>query len=120
MFVTPVERLMAALRNEFDVRVATQLPRNHSGLFIRVDPAGSKSLTPASEQSLCTVQVYGDDLDSVLDLIYRVRFFLTDVVYSRDDNILWWAEETGPHNFPDPDTTEFYRWQLVGLLTTAF
>lgn len=119
MFVTPTERLLAAIRDEFGVKAATKLPRDYAGLFVRVDPSGPRPLSPVSEESLTAVQVYGDDLEEVLDLIYRLRFFLQDDVYTRDVNILWWGETTGPHEFPDPDTTGLHRWQLIGLLTTA-
>lgn len=120
MVETPVHLILEAIRSEFGVHVGTKVPTGKRDVFIRVDPGSSKPLSPVSDETLVTVQVYGLKLDRVIDLAFSVRRFLTDRISRVDDNILWWAEQSGPQSFPDPDRPDYSRWQIVGTLTTSF
>lgn len=119
MAVTPVERLIAALEPWLSVPVVTKVPREPPELFVRLDAGAPRAVTPATDNTLVAVQVYGADQDEVVDKILVLRLMLLDGVYVSDPNIVWWAEEAGPHEFPDPDDAAIFRWQLTGILTTT-
>lgn len=119
--ILPAERLLAAIRVRFPgVKAGIRLPRYESpgAVFIRVDPAGATKSTPVSEETMFAVQVYGADLEEVLETMGDLRDFLDRDVYVGDPSILWWSEMTGPHDFPDPDVDDVERWQLTGVLST--
>lgn len=119
MYVTPVERLLHAIEQVTEVPVATLVPTRPPSLFIRLDAGSSRASTVTTDETLIAVQVYGKDQDEVIDTLGFMRFFLLDEVYVRNRKIVWWDEESGPHEFPDPDGTDFFRWQLTGNLTTT-
>ncbi|GAB3946739.1 hypothetical protein [Corynebacterium tapiri] len=118
--VLAVERLLEELKARFDVPVFTKVPRYEApGLFIRVDAGEPRASTVVSEDTLMAVQVYGGDLDETITLIGRLRQYLMDECYRVNPHIVWWREEAGPHEFPDPDTDTHTRYQLTGVLTTT-
>ena len=119
MLVTPVERLIAALEPRLSVPVVTKVPRDPPALFVRLDAAAPRSVTPVTDDTLIAVQVYGADQGEVVDTLLALRFVLMDEVYASDPKIVWWAEEAGPHEFPDPDDGATFRWQFTGILTTT-
>lgn len=119
MYVTSVERLIAALKTRLDVPVATKVPMKPPDLFVRLDPSSPKATSPVAEDTLIAVQVYGQDQEKVINLIGAIRLLLMDEVFTQDPKIVWWQEETGPHDFPDPDNADVYRWQMTGVLTTT-
>lgn len=114
-----VEHLLTALRAVAGVPVFTLVPRYEApAVFVRVDAAAPRMVSPVSEESLVAVQVYGDE-ESVIELILKLRKYLNDRVYAGNPRIVWWEEQAGPHPFPDPDTDNYSRWQLTGLLTST-
>lgn len=114
-----VEHLLAAIRVVTDVPVFTLVPRyDPPDVFIRVDAGAPHKLSPVHEESLIAVQVYGPE-DTVIHLILMIREHLNQRVYAGNPHILGWEEEAGPHPFPDPDTDNYSRWQLTGLLTST-
>lgn len=117
--VTPVERLITALERRLAVPVVTKVPMAPPELFVRLDAAALRSATPVTDDTLIAVQVYGADQGEVVDMILALRFVLMDEIYADDPTIVWWAEEAGPHEFPDPDDAATFRWQLTGVLTTT-
>lgn len=113
----PLIAFLHALRDEFGLPVTTLVPMDRPDLFIRVDFANGRADTPITETRLVAIQVYGTDLDEVVELAYNLRMFLMDRVYATSPKIVWWDEQAGPHEFPDPDLDTVYRWQITGNLT---
>lgn len=108
-----------ALGERLEAPISTKVPRNPPDLFVRLDPSAPRMTGPTSQDSLMAVQVYGRDQEDVINVIGAIRFLLVDEIYALDQKIIWWSEESGPHEFPDPDTAEFFRWQTTGVLTTT-
>lgn len=119
MILTSTDYLVGALSKEFGVDVATLVPADRPDFFIRVDASNPVPLSPVHESTLMAVQVYGLNLDQVVDTAGLVRRFLADRVYVGSDHILGWEEQAGPHDFPDPDIPRQHRWQLTGSLYTT-
>lgn len=119
MYVTPVEHLISSLSGVVGVPVVTLVPRPMPELFTRLDVISSRSETPVTDSTQIAVQVYGEGLESVINLIGQVRFFLMDHVYVNNPKIIWWSETSAPTRFPDPDVPDVHRWQMVGELTTT-
>lgn len=113
------EWLLDDLRSRVDCPVVTLVPRKATPLFIRVDSGAFTATSPASQAGLVALQVYGDDLDEVVDLILSLRMYLLDEVFTDDIKLLGWEEEAGPHVFPDPDIPDKHRWQITGQLITT-
>lgn len=115
---TSIEPLIDALSERFDVFVTVKVPEERPSLFVRLDASSPKAVSPVVEETLIAVQVYGQDLEEVLALIQQIRFFLLDEIYSHAPDVIWWQEEAGPHDFPDPDIQPEHRWQLTGIIST--
>ena len=119
MFTTPVEHLLSALRDVLEVPIYTKVPMQPPDLFLRLDVTSNEATTPVSQETNIAVQAYGTDQDATINMLGALRFVLMDEVYTHNPKILWWEEQTGPVEFPDPDTDNHYRWQLTGTLTTT-
>lgn len=113
----PVIEFLQQLRAETGLDVVTKVPIDRPDLFVRVDFGSGKAVTPASEERLTAVQVYGEDYDEVVELIYALRMYLRERVYTQSPKILWWEEQAGPHEWADPDIPAVTRWQITGNLT---
>lgn len=113
----PLIEFLNTIRREFDVETTTLVPMDMPDLFIRVDFGSGRADTPITETRLVAVQVYGTDLDEVVELAYNIRMFLIDRVYATNPKIVWWNEQAGPHEYPDPDLEAVFRWQITGNLT---
>lgn len=113
--ITPIEIVQRNLRPYAGVPVVSKVPTTRPDLFIRVDMGAPQRETLVSYHTMIIVQVYGTDLEQVLDTIFGLqpRLEAMDVT---DPLVLGWEEETGPVDFPDPDIPQ-HRWQLVGQLT---
>lgn len=114
---TPGIAFLESLHRELGVKVFTKVPMKRPNTFIRVDLGPGKNASPVAEQRLVAVQVYSTDVETVTDLVYKTRFYLMDRVYQDSPKVLWWEEESGPHEWPDPDLTSVFRWQITGNLT---
>lgn len=114
-----VEWLLEELRGVAGCPVVTLVPRKDTRIFVRVDAGAFTAASPASQAGLVALQVYGDDLDEVVELILPLREYLLDGVFHNDTKLLGWEEEAGPHIFPDPDIPDKHRWQITGQLTTT-
>ena len=119
MIVTPVEHLLATLRQVLEVPIATLVQRETPDLFVRLDVTSTKATSPVSQDTDIAIQVYGVDQEETINLATALRFMMMDEIYARNDKILWWEETQGPIEFPDPDTNHHYRWQFTGTLTTT-
>jgi len=113
----PLIEFLNAIRREFGVEATTLVPMEHPSLFVRVDFGSGRADTPITETRLVAIQVYGDNMNNVVDLAYNLRMFLMDRVYATNPKIVWWDEQAGPHEFPDPDLETVFRWQITGNLT---
>lgn len=112
--ITPIEIVRRNLAPYAIVPVVSKVPMERPPLFIRVDMGAPQRTSLIQYRTLIIVQVYGDDLDQVLDLLFALQPALEymDVV---DPLVSGWEEDTGPVEFPDPDISQF-RWQLTGNL----
>ena len=116
--VTPIEVVQAVCRGVADAPVVSKVPRNRPGLFVRVDQAAPRVLSPVHQRARVIVQVYGHDLDEVMGLAYELRARLVDV--SAHHALAYGCDEVdGPHDVPDPDVPDCFRWQITGLLYMA-
>lgn len=115
---TAQQIVMAVLRDNMTVPVVHKVPRPRPDLFVRVDQAAPRRITPVTDMTTVFIQVYGPTLDDAVDLIdvIRERCFDLDVL---DDRVLGWSEDSGPVDFPDPDIPDVTRWQFIGTLTQA-
>ncbi|KGM18146.1 hypothetical protein [Corynebacterium auriscanis] len=114
-----VEWLLEELRGVVECPVVTLVPRKAVELFVRVDAAAITAKAPTLQSGLVAIQVYGADLEAVIDTIQTIRLHLIDGAFHRSDKLLGWDEEAGPHDFPDPDTPDIFRWQITGELFTT-
>ena len=119
MIQLAAEWLLDELRGVVDCPVVTLVPRKAHPLFVRVDSAAFTAVSPASQVGLAAVQVYGSDLDQVVDTLLTIRMHLFNGVYDNDEKLLGWEEEAGPHLYPDPDIPDKHRWQITGQLITT-
>lgn len=111
---------MSALEERLTIPVVTKVPLEpQPEMFVRLDAAAPRAVTPVTQDTLMAVQIYGTNQEEVINTILALRFVLMDEIYARDPAIVWWAEESGPHEFPDPDDHAAFRWQLTGVLTTT-
>lgn len=117
----PIEIMLANLRKITGVTTVTKVPSRTPDLFVRVTSAAPHLASPAHEQTGMTVQVYGRDLERVLETLRVARNYLEREIYAANPQVAGWQEVSGPMEFPDPDIEEdFYRWQFSGELTTFF
>ena len=116
--VTAIEVIQRYLRPLIGVPVVSKVPANRPGLFVRVDQGTPKRINPVTDENIVFVQVYGVDLEEVLTLIGAIQehLFLIDM---RDPFVQGWHETEGPHDYPDPDLSSVFRWQMAGLLATT-
>ena len=116
--ITAIEVIQRYLRPLIDVSVVSKVPADRPGLFVRVDQGTPKRINPVTDENIVFIQVYGDDLEQVLTLIGAIQehMFLIDM---RDPFVQVWHETEGPHDYPDPDLSSVFRWQMAGLLATT-
>lgn len=116
--ITGIEIMQAALREQTKVPVVSKVPRPRPEVFIRVDQAAPRALSPVQDRVRIIVQVYGSDLEQVLNLCGLVRHTLSNLeglapsCFGTDDI-------EGPVEFPDPDIPNVYRWQITGVIYIA-
>lgn len=115
----PLEIVINAVREWAGVHVSSEYPRPFPDLFIRVDSGAPVALSPVSDRTMIIVQVYGANLEDVLGLIGQARRFMRDEIPILEPDVSGWDEESGPHEFEDPDYPDWHRWQLAGLLYTT-
>ena len=116
--ITAIEVIQRDLRPLVKAPIVSKVPTNRPDLFVRVDQGTPKRINPITDENIVFVQVYGVDLEQVLDLIGALQeyLFLIDV---RDPFVQGWVETEGPHEYPDPDLSGVHRWQMAGTLATT-
>lgn len=114
--VTIFEHIAPALRVLTGIEVVSKVPMDRPDLFVRIDQGVPVAKSPGTEEATVAIQVYGTDLERVLTVIHQIRFFMLDKVYSDVPQVYDWDEIQGPHDFPDPDLTDVFRWQISGTL----
>lgn len=114
--ITPLETVIRVLDGRFGVPAFSKVPSQRPDLFIRVDAGAPVMLSPVQDRTVIIVQVYGVDIEEVLETIGQIREFMRWDVYQLVDNVQWWDELSGPVEFPDPDVGSLFRWQLSGQL----
>lgn len=114
--LTALDIVVSHITRKVDVHVSRKVPMDRPDLFVRVDQGAPFMPNPITETNIVFVQVYGEDLEEVLDLIGAVRELLADLDMI-DDRVQGWAETEGPHEYPDPDLQQAIRWQLAGELS---
>lgn len=107
------------VRQATGILVSSKVPAKRPGLFCRVEQGTPRRLNPITEENVIFIQVYGGDLEEVLAHIGAIRGYFTDLD-SFDLRVQGWEETEGPHEWPDPDLTDVYRWQLAGKLSFTY
>ena len=116
--MTPIEVVQRYLRTVTDTPVVWKVPTKRPRLFVRVDQGAPQGVNEVADRALVIVQVYGDDLDAVVDLAIALREAMRDIDL-HDVHALGWGGDTGPVEYPDPDIPETHRWQFSGQLLQA-
>lgn len=98
------------------IPVFSKVPTERPVLFCRVDQGTPRMVNPITEQSIVFIQVYGGELEEVLDHIGAIRNHFRDLD-THDLRVQGWEEAEGPHEVPDPDLSEVVRWQIAGVLS---
>ncbi|MCK7676358.1 hypothetical protein [Corynebacterium pygosceleis] len=98
--------------------VVSKVPRKRPPAFIRVDTGPPRRRTLVTDETLVIIQVYGPGLDMVLGEIEALREAMFEFD-GKDNRVLDWEEDSGPHEWPDPDLDSTIRWQFTGRLTQA-
>ena len=116
--ITATEVIQRYLRPIVDVPVVSKVPTSRPDLFVRIGQGTPKRINPVTDENIVFVQVYGVDLEEVLALIGAIQehLFLIDIY---DTSVQGWHETEGPHDYPDPDLSSVFRWQMAGLLATT-
>lgn len=96
------------------VQVVSKVPMRRPELFVRVEQGAPRRINPLQDQVRVIVQVYGVDLEQVIELISSIREALINVS-ALHTHAFGWEEDLGPYEFPDPDISD-ERWQLSGVL----
>ena len=112
---TPIEIVMRNL--DPDCPVVSKVPTERPSLFVRIDMGAPDRISLVQYRTQIIVQVYGDDLEQVLQTIFNLQPQL-ETMDMRDPLVSGWDESTGPVDFADPDIPQ-YRWQLTGDLYTT-
>lgn len=94
--------------------VVSKVPMRRPGVFVRVDMAAPRRINLIQYRVQIIIQVYGDELEEVLDTMWRVQSQL-EVLDVVDPVVCGWDEITGPVEFADPDIAQ-HRWQMTGEL----
>lgn len=116
--MTPIELVQHACRLVTDVPVVSKVPMERPPLFVRVDQAAPRVLSPVHQRCRVMVQVYGQDLEEVLELSDQLRRQLEDFDMCHD-RAFGSEEIDGPVDFQDPDSPEIQRWQITALIYMA-
>ena len=82
MIVTPVEHLLATLRQVLEVPIATLVQRETPDLFVRLDVTSTKATSPVSQDTDIAIQVYGVDQEETINLATALRFMMMDEIYA--------------------------------------
>jgi len=111
--ITPIEIVQRNIHSEFPVGM--KVPRDSFDTFIRVDMSAPQRINELQYETLIIVQVYARSQGVAIDSFDGIQADLEDMP-AKDDLVSGWMENTGPYPFPDPDTSEHYRWQMTGTL----
>lgn len=115
--LTAVEYILDALHKLTGLPTFTHVPAKRPPMFIRVEPSAPEAYSPAYDKVFMVVEVYGrwQDMEAVLETIYRCREYLRFKISTDYPAIVGWDEMSGPHELNDPDIEETHtRWQLAG------
>lgn len=116
--LTSIEVVANWLRPRLTCPVVSKVPTERPDLFVRVDSGAPSQDTLISSETLIIVQVYGTDLEMVLDTIFKAQTALTTI--DTQPAVLGWEQETREVEFPDPDLVACHRWQFTGWLTFEY
>lgn len=111
--ITPIEIVQRNIHG--DLPVVSKVPRDTPPAFIRVDMSAPQRINELQYETLIIVQVYARSQGVAIDSFDGIQADLEDMP-AKDDFVSGWKEQTGPYPFPDPDTSEHYRWQMTGTL----
>lgn len=100
-----------------DKPVYLKVPLAPDSLFVRIDQGAPQRINLAQYQTTIIIQVYGKETGKTLDLISQCAQLMEGI--EQDPRVSAWVEESGPVEFPDPDTNKHRRWQFVGKLFTT-
>lgn len=98
-----------------DVPVVSKVPTKRPDTFIRVDSAAPVVVSPVHERVRGIIQVYSTDRSLGWELARKCRGILEAAEVFHDD-IYGCDDIRGPEDFPDPDLSNVFRWQLHGIL----
>lgn len=116
MTITAIELVQAQLRREIPgLVVVSKVPTKTPKLFVRVDQSAAYQQSLITGRSYATVQVYGADLEQVIDTADTASEALNDIALN-DARALDWQRDTLPQEFPDPELSTMHRWQFTGQL----
>lgn len=115
----PALRVMIQLISESGYRTSAERPKDHSGVFIRVERVGgSQDDLGRITEPLFAVQTYARSVgdcervcEELLVLLRNAEFTVRDGVQIRK-----WSLVGAPTDFPDPDLGDWRRWQFSGTL----
>lgn len=110
--ITPIEVVQRNLVVPFPV--VSKVPNVRPDTFVRVDMSAPNRRNLIQYGTLVIVQVYSVDLGTCLDL-FDVLHAQLERMPAVDPLVSGWDENTGPHEFPDPDIP-MHRWQMTGQL----
>ena len=110
--ITPIEVVQRNLQVGFPV--VSKVPTSRPDTFVRVDMSAPNRNNLLQYGTLMIIQVYSTDLGVAIDLFDQIIPQLEDMPVV-DPLVSGWEENTGPHEFPDPDISQF-RWQMTGQL----
>ena len=113
---TPIEIVMRNL--DPGCPVVSKVPVDRPELFVRVDMGAPDRISLVQYRTQIIIQVYGDDLEQVLQTIFNLQPQL-ETMDMKDPLVSGWEESTGAVEFPDPDIPQ-HRWQMTGELYSTF
>nr|DAP87462.1 MAG TPA: tail completion protein [Caudoviricetes sp.] len=112
--LTGIELVQQVCRGLVDVPVVSKVPMKRPELFVRVDSGAPRRINPLQDQVRIIVQVYGVDLEQVIETAHDLHEALLDISVLHS-YAFGWDVDTGPYEFPDPDIPD-HRWQFSGTL----
>lgn len=96
------------------VPVATRIPRDRPVRMLRYSHVGGARSNLVQDSPRFVIDAWGPDADAARLLADLVREHLE---FEENISPLFWEEDAGPFPYPDPDVTDWVRFQQVGVLT---
>lgn len=96
------------------VEVATMIDRDRPARMLRFAHVGGARSNLVQDCPRFVIDAWGPTADAARLLADLVREHLE---FEENISPLFWEEETGPFLYPDPDVSDWVRFQQVGVLT---